>query len=176
MRSGCRRSPRGPGRPDPWQGRGPAPRTARGPPRSRRPPGRRRGVRPRCRARCRRARGPRAGRSRRPGRNRAWTCCRSRRGLPGPAIAWRRFYLVAACYAPSVSAPYVDPPDKDRQDDRPRDRRRLAVLWRLTVLMRPYRARFFFALVMLLGASGLTLVYPLAAKYAVDLGMKGTTT
>ena len=42
-----------------------------------------------------------------------------------------------------MSAPYVDPPDD--QGDRPRDRRKLAVLWRLTVLMRPYRARFFFA-------------------------------
>ena len=58
-----------------------------------------------------------------------------------------------------MSAPYVDPPDE--QGDRPRDRRKLAVLWRLTVLMRPYRARFFFAVFMLLGASGLTLVYPM---------------
>jgi ABC transporter fused permease/ATP-binding protein len=73
-----------------------------------------------------------------------------------------------------VSAPYVDPPDD--QGDRPRDRRKLAVLWRLTVLMRPYRARFFFAVFMLLGASGLTLVYPMAAKYAVDIGMKQQTT
>jgi len=73
-----------------------------------------------------------------------------------------------------VSAPYVDPPDE--QGDRPRDKRKLAVLWRLTVLMRPYRGRFFFAVFMLLGASGLTLVYPMAAKYAVDIGMKKQTT
>ena len=73
-----------------------------------------------------------------------------------------------------MSAPYVDPPDE--QGDRPRDKRKLAVLWRLTVLMRPYRGRFFFAVFMLLGASGLTLVYPMAAKYAVDIGMKKQTT
>jgi ABC transporter fused permease/ATP-binding protein len=71
-----------------------------------------------------------------------------------------------------VSAPYVDPPEGDK----PRDRRRLAVLWRLTVLMRPYRGRFYFAALMLLGASMLTLVYPMAAKYAVDIGMKEKTT
>ena len=73
-----------------------------------------------------------------------------------------------------MSAPYVDPPDE--QADRPRDRRKLAVLWRLTVLMRPYRARFFFAVFMLFGASALTLVYPMAAKFAVDIGMKQQTT
>ena len=71
--------------------------------------------------------------------------------------------------------PYVDPPEEDGQD-RPRDRRRLAVLWRLTVLMRPYRARFVLAVFMLLAASGLTLVYPQAAKYAVDVGMGSQTT
>ena len=73
-----------------------------------------------------------------------------------------------------MSAPYVDP--HEHEDGRPRDRRKLAVLWRLTVLMRPYRARFFFAVFMLLGASGLTLVYPMAAKYAVDIGMKKQST
>ncbi|NVB83141.1 MAG: ATP-binding cassette domain-containing protein [Kofleriaceae bacterium] len=73
-----------------------------------------------------------------------------------------------------MSAPYVDPPDGP--GDPPRDKRRLAVLWRLTVLMRPYRMRFLFAVVMLLAASGLTLVYPQAAKYAVDIGMKNATT
>jgi ABC transporter fused permease/ATP-binding protein len=50
------------------------------------------------------------------------------------------------------------------------------VLWRLTVLMRPYRARFVLAVVMLLAASGLTLVYPQAARYAVDVGMGSKTT
>jgi ABC transporter fused permease/ATP-binding protein len=74
-----------------------------------------------------------------------------------------------------VSAPYVDPPDPDGRDQ-PRDRRRLAVLWRLAALMRPYRARFVLAVVMLLAASGLTLVYPQAARYAVDVGMGSKTT
>ncbi len=42
--------------------------------------------------------------------------------------------------------------------------------------MKPYRGRFVFAVVMLLAASALTLVYPQAAKYAVDIGMGGRTT
>lgn len=50
------------------------------------------------------------------------------------------------------------------------------MLWRLTVLMRPYRGRFVLAVVMLLAASGLTLVYPQAARYAVDVGMGSKTT
>ncbi|HEY5950517.1 MAG TPA: ABC transporter transmembrane domain-containing protein, partial [Kofleriaceae bacterium] len=74
-----------------------------------------------------------------------------------------------------MSAPYVDPPDPEGRDQ-PRDRRRLAVLWRLTVLMRPYRGRFVLAVVMLLAASALTLVYPQAARYAVDVGMGSKTT
>jgi ABC transporter fused permease/ATP-binding protein len=52
----------------------------------------------------------------------------------------------------------------------------LAVLWRLTVLMRPYRIRFAVAVLVLLAASGLTLVYPQAARYAVDVGMGSRTT
>jgi ABC-type multidrug transport system fused ATPase/permease subunit len=74
-----------------------------------------------------------------------------------------------------VTGPYVESPDPEGRDQ-PRDRRRLAVLWRLTVLMRPYRARFVFAVIMLLAASGLTLVYPQAARYAVDVGMGSKTT
>jgi ABC transporter fused permease/ATP-binding protein len=66
-----------------------------------------------------------------------------------------------------VTAPYVDPDEEER----PRDRRRLGVLWRLTTLMRPYRARFALAVVMLLAASGITLVYPLVGSYAVDEAM-----
>jgi ABC transporter fused permease/ATP-binding protein len=74
-----------------------------------------------------------------------------------------------------VSGAYVEPADPEGRDQ-PRDRRRLAVLWRLTVLMRPYRGRFVLAVVMLLAASGLTLVYPQAARYAVDVGMGSKTT
>jgi ABC transporter fused permease/ATP-binding protein len=75
-----------------------------------------------------------------------------------------------------VSAPYVDPPDDDDARNLPRDRRRLAVLWRLTALVRPYRLRLLFAVGMLLAASGITLAYPLAAKAAVDVGMGARTT
>jgi ABC transporter fused permease/ATP-binding protein len=74
-----------------------------------------------------------------------------------------------------VSGAYIEPADPEGRDQ-PRDRRRLAVLWRLTVLMRPYRLRFFFAVFALLAASSLTLVYPQAAKYAVDVGMGSKTT
>lgn len=56
------------------------------------------------------------------------------------------------------------------------DRRRLAVLWRLTPLIRPHRGRFVLALITLFAASGITLVYPWAAKQAVDAGMSQTTT
>ena len=79
-----------------------------------------------------------------------------------------------ARYAGPVAAPYVDPPEAD--GDRPRDRRKLAVLWRLLPLLRPHRGRFLLALAALCGASGITLVYPWAARQAVDLGMGGKTT
>jgi ABC transporter fused permease/ATP-binding protein len=72
-----------------------------------------------------------------------------------------------------VSLPYVEDPE---QDDRPRDRRRLAVLWRLAPLLRPHKARFVLALATLLAASGISLVYPWAAKLAVDVGMGAATT
>jgi ABC transporter fused permease/ATP-binding protein len=73
-----------------------------------------------------------------------------------------------------VVAPYVDPPESD--GDRPRDRRRLAVLWRLLPLLRPHRARFLLALATLCAASIVTLVYPWAARQAVDVGMGKQTT
>jgi ABC transporter fused permease/ATP-binding protein len=73
-----------------------------------------------------------------------------------------------------VGAPYVDPPGPE--GDGARDRRRLAVLWRLLPLLRPHRARFWLVLVTLCAASGVTLVYPWAARQAVDVGMGGKTT
>ena len=60
-------------------------------------------------------------------------------------------------------------------DDVPRDRRRLTVLTRLLPLLRPHKARFALALGSLLGASAITLVYPWAAKYAVNVGMTSRT-
>ena len=58
----------------------------------------------------------------------------------------------------------------------PRDRRRLAVLWRLTALVAPHRGRFALAVGSLLGASAITLAYPKAASYAVDVGMSAGDT
>ncbi len=56
------------------------------------------------------------------------------------------------------------------------DRRRLAVLWRLTPLLRPHQGRFALALATLFAASGISLVYPWAAKQAVDIGMSSGST
>jgi ABC transporter fused permease/ATP-binding protein len=60
----------------------------------------------------------------------------------------------------------VDSPEAD--GDRPRDRRRLAVLWRLLPLIRPHRARFALAVVTLCGASAINLVYPWAMRLVID--------
>jgi ABC transporter fused permease/ATP-binding protein len=60
----------------------------------------------------------------------------------------------------------VDSPEAE--GDRPRDRRRLAVLWRLMPLIWPHRARFALAMVALCGASALNLVYPWAMRLVID--------
>jgi len=73
-----------------------------------------------------------------------------------------------------VSTPYLDDPAGPR-DGKP-DRRRLAVLWRLMPLLRPHTGRFVLALFALLAASSITLVYPWAAKQAVDVGMQSAAT
>jgi ABC transporter fused permease/ATP-binding protein len=57
--------------------------------------------------------------------------------------------------------------------DGPRKGRRLAVLWRLTGLLEPHLGRFMIAFLTLVAASGLSLVYPWAAREAVDAGMAG---
>jgi len=67
-----------------------------------------------------------------------------------------------------VRGPYLDDP----KDEQPRDRRRLAVLWRLLPLVRPHLGRFVLALLCLFAASSITLVYPWAAKEAIDVGMR----
>lgn len=73
-----------------------------------------------------------------------------------------------------MSDPYTEaePPEGSERGDR----RRLAVLWRLVPLIRPHRARFFLAVATLFAASGITLIYPWAAREAVDIGMGQTTT
>ncbi len=74
-----------------------------------------------------------------------------------------------------MSAAYVESPD-EAEADKQRDRRKLAVLYRLLPLLRPHRGRFALAVVTLFAASAISLVYPLAGKYAVDVGMHDTTT
>lgn len=75
---------------------------------------------------------------------------------------------------PVVAAPYVD--SGEAEGDRPRDRRRLAVLWRLLPLLWPHRARFVLAMVALCAASAINLVYPWAARQVVDIGLKQANT
>lgn len=73
-----------------------------------------------------------------------------------------------------MSGPYTE---AEPDEQRPRgERRRLAVLWRLLPLLRPHRARFFLAVATLFAASGITLIYPWAAREAVDVGMGASTT
>ena len=72
-----------------------------------------------------------------------------------------------------MSGPYTEAEPADQRE--PRDRRKLSVLWRLVPLIRPHRARFFLAVATLFAASGITLIYPWAAREAVDVGMGQTT-
>ena len=81
-----------------------------------------------------------------------------------------------------MQEPVADPYREDLESAQARekaekgDRRRLAILWRLAPLLRPHRARFFLAMATLFAASGITLVYPWAAREAVDVGMGNRTT
>jgi ABC transporter fused permease/ATP-binding protein len=59
-------------------------------------------------------------------------------------------------------------PESDDKDDK---RRKLGILWRVVDLVRPHRTRFVLAMIALVTASSLQLVYPQAAKYAVDVGV-----
>ncbi len=66
--------------------------------------------------------------------------------------------------------------DPDLDAEEPRNRKRLAVLWRLTALLEPHGGRFAVAVLALMSASLLSLVYPWAAKEAVDAGISGGST
>lgn len=57
-----------------------------------------------------------------------------------------------------------------------RRKRDLSVLLRLRSLMAPYRWRFVLAVSTLFAASGISLVYPQAARYAIDVGMGARST
>jgi len=50
------------------------------------------------------------------------------------------------------------------------------VLWRLLPLLRPHRGRVAIAFAALCAGSGIMLVYPWAARQAIDVGMSGRTT
>lgn len=60
-------------------------------------------------------------------------------------------------------------------DDAPRARS-MSVLWRLVALLAPHKARFVIATIALLFGSGLGLVYPQAARLAIDDGIRGGDT
>ncbi|MFT3694757.1 MAG: ABC transporter transmembrane domain-containing protein [Kofleriaceae bacterium] len=64
----------------------------------------------------------------------------------------------------------------DAYVDESKPQRRLAVLWRLTALVRPHTGRFGLAVITLLAASAITLAYPQAARYAIDVGMHSKST
>ena len=51
--------------------------------------------------------------------------------------------------------------------------RRWSHLWRLIDLLRPHRARFAIATVALLAGSSISLAYPQAVRYSIDLGIRG---
>ncbi len=68
----------------------------------------------------------------------------------------------------SVTGAYLEHPDKAGI---PKDKRRLGVLLRLIALVKPHRWRFVLAVVTLIAASAITLTYPQAASYAIDVGM-----
>ena len=61
--------------------------------------------------------------------------------------------------------------DPAKPDEPPAKARRLTVLGRLFALLRPHKGRFAIAVTSLLVASGLSLIYPRAAKEAVDAGL-----
>jgi ABC transporter fused permease/ATP-binding protein len=75
----------------------------------------------------------------------------------------------------SSAGPYVDADDDSNPANVARRRRKLGVLWRLRALMAPYLWRFVLAVSTLLAASAISLVYPQAARYAVDVGMRAGT-
>ena len=53
--------------------------------------------------------------------------------------------------------------------------RRLGVLRRLLILLKPHRGRFYLASFALLLGAGVSLIYPQAARYAVDLGVNDSS-
>jgi ABC transporter fused permease/ATP-binding protein len=71
----------------------------------------------------------------------------------------------------SSGGAYIDSDDTPTNPSK--KKRKLSVLLRLRALMAPYRWRFALAVTTLFAASGIALVYPQAARYAIDIGMHG---
>lgn len=78
---------------------------------------------------------------------------------------------------PATAGPYIQDVPAPGTGDGPGGpkSRNIGILRRLVDLVRPHKARLALAVVTLLLASGLTLVYPWAAKEAIDAGMKSAT-
>ncbi|MEZ4361253.1 MAG: ABC transporter transmembrane domain-containing protein [Kofleriaceae bacterium] len=72
-------------------------------------------------------------------------------------------------------AAYLEADDDNNPANVAKRKRKLGVLWRLRALMAPYRWRFVLAVSSLLAASAIALVYPQAARYAIDVGMNAGT-
>src|SRR5687768_4208902 len=83
----------------------------------------------------------------------------------------------SCCASSRMSSPSARAPRPtglaEMADDLPDDgkSRNVGVLRRLIALLRPHKARFLLAVLTLLAASLIALIYPWAAKYAVDAGL-----
>jgi ABC transporter fused permease/ATP-binding protein len=66
---------------------------------------------------------------------------------------------------------YIEVDDDNNPANIAKRKRKLGVLLRLRDLMAPYRWRFVVAVSTLFAASAIALVYPQAARYAIDIGM-----
>jgi ABC transporter fused permease/ATP-binding protein len=80
-----------------------------------------------------------------------------------------------------VPGPYIDLPKAggakaDLDDSGGPKSRNIGILRRLVDLVRPHQGRFVLAVITLLAASSIALIYPWAAKEAIDAGMKSATT
>jgi ABC transporter fused permease/ATP-binding protein len=66
---------------------------------------------------------------------------------------------------------YIEVDDDNNPANIAKRKRKLGVLLRLRDLMAPYRWRFVVAVSTLFAASAIALIYPQAARYAIDIGM-----
>jgi ABC transporter fused permease/ATP-binding protein len=76
----------------------------------------------------------------------------------------------------SSAGAYIDADDNNNPVNVAKHKRKLSVLWRLRGLIAPYKARFALAVITLFAGSGIGLVYPQAARHAIDVGMSSRST